>query len=381
MRKVLSRAPRQLLYAGLLLLVIPPVLLGAGDRDRVSSSVRRSLELLQQTAATYTDQRDCFSCHHQALPSMAVALAASRGFDVSLPQVAWQSKFTANFFLQRSEKLEQGSGVPGGPYTAAYAALQLAADGAREPEASQLLVTYLRKTRQQDGHWKIQTHRPPLEDSDFTATALSLAALRLHSQDVDAERTGQEIRQAVHWLARNPGHTTEDHVYRLLGIYWGTVDTRRGATTRWSRLFAGRTTPGMEMEERKSFQQTVTLLLKQQHGDGGWSQLENGASDAYASGQVVAALLGTGAARPADESIRRGIDYLLGLQKEDGSWHVASRSKAFQEYFESGFPHQKDQFISVSASSWATMALVLSRPPRSSRSRRNEEKQDGLSPP
>ena len=137
----------------------------------------------------------------------------------------------------------------------------------------------------------------------------------------------------------------------------------------------------MEMEERNSFQQTVTLLLKQQHEDGGWSQLGNGASDAYASGQVIAALLGTGAARPGDESIRRGIDYLLGLQKKDGSWHVASRSKAFQEYFESGFPHQKDQFISVSASSWATMALVLSRPERSSRSRRNEEKQDGLSPP
>lgn len=380
MRKVLSGDPRQLLRAGLLLLAIP-AFLGAGERDRVARSVMRSLELLQQTAATYTDQRDCFSCHHQALPSMAVALAASRGFDVRVPQVVWQSEFTANFFLQRREKIEQGNGVPGGPYTAAYAAVQLAVDGDREPEASQLLVAYLRQTRQQDGHWKIQTHRPPLEDSDFTATALSLAALRLHSQDDDAEETGQEVRQAVHWLARAPGQTTEDHVYRLLGIYWGTVDARRGTGIRWPRLFSGRTTPGMELEERKSFQQTVTLLLRQQHEDGGWSQRENGSSDAYASGQVVAALLGTGAARPGDEAIRRGIAYLLGVQKEDGSWHVTSRSKAFQEYFESGFPHQKDQFISVSASSWATMALVLSRPERLSRSRRNAEKQDGLSPP
>jgi N-acyl-D-amino-acid deacylase len=373
MRGSFFQAPRQLLLSGLLLLAMP-ALLPAGDRDRVSPAVRRSLELLQQTAATYTDQRDCFSCHHQALPSMAVALAASRGFDVNRPQLAWQGEFTANFFLQRSEKLEQGKGVPGGPYTAAYAAVQLAADGKRQPRASELLVSYLRQTRQQEGHWKIQTHRPPLEDSDFTATALSLAALRLHVQDADLERTGQEIRQAVHWLALNPGSTTEDRVFRLLGIYWGSVDARRGAGTHWSRLFAARATPGMDVETRKSFQQTVTRLLEQQHEDGGWSQLEDGTSDAYASGQVVAALLGTGAARPGDESIRRGIDYLLTMQQEDGSWHVASRSKAFQEYFESGFPHGTDQFIAVSASSWATMALVLSRPERSSRRHRKMEK-------
>jgi len=118
MRGSFFQAPRQLLLSGLLLLALP-ALLPAGDRDRVSPAVRRSLVLLQQTAATYTDQRDCFSCHHQALPSMAVALAASRGFDVSRPQLAWQGEFTANFFLQRSEKLEQGKGVPGGPYTAA----------------------------------------------------------------------------------------------------------------------------------------------------------------------------------------------------------------------------------------------------------------------
>jgi squalene cyclase len=130
----------------------------------------------------------------------------------------------------------------------------------------------------------------------------------------------------------------------------------------------------MDIDASRSFQQTVTWLLGQQQQDGGWSQLEGGSSDAYASGQVVAALLGSGAARPADESIRRGIEYLLGTQKEDGSWHVASRSKAFQEYFESGFPHQADQFISVAASSWATMALLLSRPSRASRTLRREEK-------
>src|SRR5262249_13807004 len=44
------------------------------------------------------------------------------------------------------------------------------------------------------------------------------------------------------------------------------------------------------------------------------------------------------------------------------TWYVRSRSKPFQTYFESGFPHGKDQFISLAASSWATTALALALP-------------------
>jgi uncharacterized protein (TIGR03067 family) len=53
----------------------------------------------------------------------------------------------------------------------------------------------------------------------------------------------------------------------------------------------------------------------------------------------------------------------LKTQQEDGSWLVRSRSKPFQPYYESGFPHGKDQFISSAASAWATTALALTCPP------------------
>ena len=49
-------------------------------------------------------------------------------------------------------------------------------------------------------------------------------------------------------------------------------------------------------------------------------------------------------------------------QLPDGSWHVVSRSKPFQPYFESGYPHGKDQFISIAAAGWATTALLLALP-------------------
>jgi hypothetical protein len=38
---------------------------------------------------------------------------------------------------------------------------------------------------------------------------------------------------------------------------------------------------------------------------------------------------------------------------------VKTRSKPIQTYYESGYPHGKDQFISISAASWATIALAL----------------------
>ena len=64
-----------------------------------------------------------------------------------------------------------------------------------------------------------------------------------------------------------------------------------------------------------------------------------------------------------DPIYQKGLKFLLNTQLEDGSWHVRSRSKPFQLYFESGFPHGADQFISLAASSWATTALTLALPP------------------
>jgi len=61
-------------------------------------------------------------------------------------------------------------------------------------------------------------------------------------------------------------------------------------------------------------------------------------------------------------AVIRGIRYLINTQESDGSWQVTSHAKPFQTYFETSFPYGKDQFISVTASSWATVALLLVLP-------------------
>ena len=71
-----------------------------------------------------------------------------------------------------------------------------------------------------------------------------------------------------------------------------------------------------------------------------------------AAGNIEAALSALqNAPEPADPE-----GTLARTQGADGSWRVATRARGFQTYFESGFPHGKDQFISIAGSAWATSA-------------------------
>jgi hypothetical protein len=83
--------------------------------------------------------------------------------------------------------------------------------------------------------------------------------------------------------------------------------------------------------------------------------------DAYATGQALYALQAAGVAS-GTPAYRKGADYLLRTQLEDGTWFVQSRGFGFQPYLETGFPHGRSQFISAAATSWAAMALTHTLP-------------------
>jgi hypothetical protein len=97
-------------------------------------------------------------------------------------------------------------------------------------------------------------------------------------------------------------------------------------------------------------------ILALERPDGGWAQRQGFPSDAYATGMTLWALNEAGVMRPNAKSVK----FLLGTQSADGSWHVVSRATRFQQYFESGFPYEHDQWISTMATGWAANALALS---------------------
>jgi hypothetical protein len=80
-------------------------------------------------------------------------------------------------------------------------------------------------------------------------------------------------------------------------------------------------------------------------------------SNAYSTGKSLYALQVAGTSS-SNTAYSRGTAYLLKTQQEDGSWYVRTRALAFQPYFDAGFPHAYDQWISSAGSGWATLALL-----------------------
>jgi len=188
------------------------------------------------------------------------------------------------------------------------------------------------------GHWLASSKRPPSEASPFTSTFVAIRALKAFARPDQQGRAAARIDSARAWLAAAAeAKDTEDRVFRLWGLKLaGALDDDLRAAAR--------------------------VLRDAQHDDGGWAQLDGGDSDAYATGSALVALHFAGDLATDDPAYRRGLEFLVKAQKDDGSWHVASRSRPIQAYFESGFPHGKDQFISMAATGWATAALALACP-------------------
>src|SRR5204862_4396238 len=96
-------------------------------------------------------------------------------------------------------------------------------------------------------------------------------------------------------------------------------------------------------------------LLSSQRTDGGWPQRAHLASDALMTGMALRALRESGQLRGGEPAYRKGVEYLLRTQMEDGSWFVRSRAVKLQPYFQSGFPYDHDQWISCAATAYAAV--------------------------
>lgn len=297
--------------------------------DLLCKAVQQAIPLIEKSAAVYVEKRDCFSCHHQALTVMALSRAKLSGYKVHPDGFSTQTQFTLEYFHDRGKRLMKGEGVPGGPYSAGYALTGLSAAGEPGGDTIKTLVKYLLKTQHKDGSWRIRTHRPPLEDSHLTATALAIRGIVGFA---DAADRNESMGRALAWLKKAEPKSTEDHVFKLLGLHWGNGDAAKASTAK--------------------------ALMEMQRDDHGWGQMPNMKSDAYATGQVLFALREVGFLKADSPDYRLCSKWLIDHQDADGSWHVKTHSKPIQKYFESGFPHGKDQFISISATCWALLALL-----------------------
>ena len=303
----------------------------------IRAAIVKAVPALEKGAAGSAKERKCFTCHNQALPVLALVGARKRGFSIDKEKLDKHLRHSETHLKRGQKGYLEGRGQGGKVITAGYALWALQAGGRRPNELTAAVTHFLLEYQKTKGHWSHPGKRPPSSGSDFTTTYVALRGLAGYGTEKQKARIEERTKAVREWLLGESPKDTEARVFRLRALKY--VEPDGDAMTK-----------------------ATARLVDSQRKDGGWSQTAKMKSDAYATATVLVALLRDGGLSADHPAIRRGPRYLVDPHLEDGSWHVVTRAKPFQTYFETGFPHGKDQFISIAASSWATLALVLTIP-------------------
>lgn len=310
----------------------PP--LKATPASSPGDAVLRSLPLLQRADVAFLRTAGCVSCHNNSQTAETVALARARGLPVDEAVATGQRQKIAQYLDEWRERVLTGQGIGGEVDTMAVIVNGLAAERHPADFTTDAMARFIRLQQTAGGYWRVTAHRPPIESGDLAITALCMRALQHYAPAHERAIAAEAIRRGAAWLAGATSDETQDRAYQVLGLFW-----------------AGAGRPAVAAAAQN--------LLSGQRKDGGWAQIPALDSDAYATGEALVALLASGAMSPSAPGVRRGIEFLRRTQLADGSWFVARRAIPIQPYFDAGFPHGRDQFISAAATNWATQALIL----------------------
>jgi hypothetical protein len=294
--------------------------------------ITKALAASRGPATKFLQTGGCLSCHAQHLNGLAVSAAKPLGIQAAYELEAREAHATALLRGSIEQQLFQVQDPLSGVDAQQFSPMQMAGSESAPTLATDSLVHHIAGMQRKEGDWpNYGVVRPPLEDGGFSHTAKRIRALSLYAIPARKSEFDERIARAAAWLQQAEPRTTEDRTMQILGIAW-----------------AGRKAPADRVEQ----------LVARQGSDGGWGQTDNLPADAYATGEALWALHESG--MPASDSVyRRGVDYLLRTQQEDGTWHVTTRAFGFQPYFQSGFPYGHDQWISQAGTALATIALTF----------------------
>jgi ankyrin repeat protein len=311
----------------------------AADTPDLGTAVDRSVALLEKSMATYFVGSGCYGCHAQVVTDFAIAAARAKGVTVDEKAINARRLQTTVFLNLSGPSFMERQDLPGSPDIILFPLESLARTGYAPDRVTDFLVAQMAAMQWPEGRWHLGAFsRTPIEDGDFTRTALGIRALKTYGTPGRALEMKARIERAKQWLLHNQPLTTEDYDMRMVGV----------------------ASAGSDPATLRSFAKPI---LDRQRADGGWAQRDELSSDAYATGMTLWALAEAGMVKPSGGVYQRGAKFLLATQAADGSWHVASRALKLQPYFEGGFPYGHDQWISSMATGWATNALALALEP------------------
>ncbi len=316
---------------------LPAVVAKAGPVES-RAAIAKSVALLQRSSTEFFKESGCVGCHHQNFTAMAVGAARKAGVPVDEAAAEEQLKVVKTQWMGAQEALLQRLDPPGASDTLGFSLLGLAGVDYPADAITDAMVVNFAEEQTLDGSWCYGAiARSPIEEGCIARAAMGVRIMQRYGPPGLKTEYDKRIARARDYLLEARPQTTDDRAMLLLGLKWS------GASEGKTRAAA-------------------RGLLDEQQADGGWRGNPHLECDAYSTGEALYALHEAQALRANDAAYRRGSEYLLKTQHADGSWHVKSRAVKFQPYFQSGFPHDHDQWISASATAWATMALASAVP-------------------
>lgn len=277
------------------------------------TAIARGLEFLQADVVKWRKDRECATCHHGTLTIWALSEAKRQGYEIPAESFAETVKWTKDKVLAkvdepRVEQKDSGWRMVNSPvlYLAVMASFVPAQDAISAEELKRMVGNLVRH-QEADGAWSYaiappKNRPPPFFESDEVATLLGYMALGSQvPADPNEQSEARDARdRAATWLAMTePTDTTQSIAYRLL-----------------VKIQA--------KESLETMQPAIDGLLARQNQDGGWGQLKDAASDAYATGQALYVLNLAGV--PQDHAaVARGVKFLVKTQNADGSWPMIRR--------------------------------------------------------
>lgn len=316
------------------------------DDDEVArtnqSTIIRGLNFLQADAVKWRQDKTCSTCHHGSMTMWVQLEALSRGFTVAPDELQENIRWAKERIMERADlprDTRAGWSMVNTP--AIYAAIMahmIPKQQAFSAADLNRIAGHVLRHQEENGAWMWSSAPPknvppPFFESDEVATRLAWLALSPQSRSgSDEARSIQaNLDRAEQWLQNTPPtESTQAAVLRLIMLQQKTAS---------------------EVERK----QAVDELLKLQSSDGGWAQLRGGASDAYATGQVLYGLSLAGVPC-ASEPVRRAITFLVNSQRDDGSWPMKKRTHPGET------PTQNVVPITYFGTAWAVLGLMRYAP-------------------
>lgn len=304
------------------------------DEAQLRAASAKSVALLQQSASVFFKKTGCISCHNNSATVFAVAEARKHNIPVDEQLAKENLKVTAATMRGFRARCQERFDHPfNSPVVVGYTTITLALDGYAADETTDAMVLEMAARQTADGSWTAYGHRPPIEYSRISSTAIAIRAMQLYGPPGQQQQLAGRIERGRQYLIDAKPTANAEEAFRLLGLAWSDADPA-------------------------AIKAQAEQLLHEQHGDGAWSQHPYLGGDALATGLTLYALRESGQLKVTEPAYRKAVAWLLKTQLEDGSWHVKTRSFPIQTYFESGFPHGHDQWISAQATGFASMALM-----------------------